>query len=437
MPIITHILLYLAYATISATVGIALNQVGGQDMGGAFLGGIALFSACAITHAGITASSAVGRITGTERKIKGDMERLRTAHREVTADIDAVQTRLDQIEAQVAFAAPPQLPQQIETTSASAPLELRMIEQIVDKLGAAMDARLANIQTAGNITPINATSPNGPMDLVREALMENRVELYLQPIVQLPQRKTAYYEGFTRLKDANGRIILPQEFIPAAEQAGLMATIDNVLLFRCVQIVRKLMKQDRRVGIFCNISPSALADEHFFPQFLDFMRENRDLAGSVIFEIPQDLFVNRTSIEARAMAKLVDLGFRFSIDKITTADIDLPDLERSGVRYAKIPARTLVDQIVHGGVRPKSAITREIAAADIAAVFQRYGVDLIAERIESEDTVLEVLDLDVPYGQGHLFGTPRAIKESLMEETAPPRDFYMKRPSPTQAGRVA
>jgi len=438
MPIITHILLYLAYATISATVGIALNQVGGQDMGGAFLGGIALFSACAITHAGIAASSAVSRIAGTERKFKGDMERLRSAHREVTADIDAVQTRLDQIEAQVAFAAPPQ-PQQIETsvTGTSAPLELRMIEQIVDKLGAAMDARIANIQASSNITAINPTSTNGPMDLVREALMENRVELYLQPIVQLPQRKTAYYEGFTRLKDANGRIILPQEFIPAAEQAGLMATIDNVLLFRCVQIVRKLMKQDRRVGIFCNISPTALADEMFFPQFLDFMRENRDLAGSVIFEIPQELFVNRTSIEARAMAKLVDLGFRFSIDKVTTAEIDLPDLERSGVRYAKIPARALVDQVVLGGVRPKSAITRDISAADIAAIFQRYGVDLIAERIESEDAVLEVLDLDVPYGQGHLFGQPRAIKESLMEETAPPRDFYMKRPTPTQAGRVA
>ena len=97
------------------------------------------------------------------------------------------------------------------------------------------------------------------------------------------------------------------------------------------------------------------------------------------------------------MGKLVDLGFRFSIDKVTSAEIDLPDLERSGVRYAKIPARMLSEQIVHGGVRPRSAITREIAAADIAAVFQRYGVDLIAERIESEDAVLEVLDLDVPY----------------------------------------
>jgi cyclic-di-GMP phosphodiesterase TipF (flagellum assembly factor) len=426
MPIITHILLYAAYAMVSLTVGLALNQVGGEGMGSSILGGIALFSACAVTHAGISASAAAGRIGQAEKKIKHDMDRLRTAHREVAADIDAVQTRLDQIETQIAFAPPTQQQQIAPPAPAGAPIELKLIDQIVDKLGAAMDARLQTIQGAGNITAINPTAARGPMDLVREALMENRVELHLQPIVQLPQRKTAFYEGFTRLKDANGRMILPTEFIPAAEQAGLMGTIDNVLLFRCVQIVRKLMKQDRRIGIFCNLSPSALADEHFFPQFLDFMRENRDLAGSVIFEIPQDSYENRTSIEARAMGKLVDLGFRFSIDRVTNTEIDLPDLERSGVRYVKVAAGTLVDQIVHRGLRPRSAITREIAAADIAAVFQRYGVDLIAERIEAEDTVLEVLDLDVPYAQGHLFGAPRAIKESLMEETAPPREFYIR-----------
>lgn len=432
MPIITHILLYAAYAMVSLTVGLALNQVGGEGVGASILGGIALFSACAVTHAGISATAAAGRIGQAEKKIKTDMDRLRTAHREVAADIDAVQTRLDQLETQIAFAPPPAQPQLSAPANATgAPIELKLIDQIVDKLGAAMDARLQTIQSAGNITAINPTAARGPMDLVREALMENRVELHLQPIVQLPQRKTAYYEGFTRLKDAQGRLILPQEFIPAAEQAGLMGTIDNVLLFRCVQIVRKLMKQDRRIGIFCNLSPSALADEHFFPQFVDFMRENRDLAGSVIFEIPQDAYENRTSIEARAMAKLVDMGFRFSIDRVTNTEIDLPDLERSGVRYVKIAAPTLVEQVIKRGLRPRSAITREIAAADIAAVYQRYGIDLIAERIEAEDTVLEILDLDVPYGQGHLFGTPRAIKESLMEETAPPREFYLK-----QSGRV-
>lgn len=433
MPIITHILLYLAYATISLTVSLALNEVGGQDLGGSFLGGLALFCACAVTHASISTTAASGRVGNVEKAIKRDMEKLRTAHREVTADIDAMQTRLDSMEASIAYGTPAAPQIEAPTQTSTAHIELRMIDQIVDKLGAAMDARLQTIQGAGNITAINPTAARGPMDLVREALMENRVELYLQPIVQLPQRKTAFYEGFTRLKDANGRLILPTEFIPAAEQAGLMGTIDNVLLFRCVQIVRKLMKQDRRIGIFCNISPSALADEHFFPQFLDFMRENRDLAGSVIFEIPQDAYENRTSIEARAMAKLVDLGFRFSIDRVTNTEIDLPDLERSGVRYVKITAMTITEQIVMRGLRPKSAITREIAAADIAAVFQRYGIDMVAERIEGEDTVLEILDLDIPYGQGHLFGAPRAIKESLMEETAPPREFFMKQHS----GRVA
>ena len=421
MPIITHALLYIGYAMISLTIGLTLNQVGGEGATSAFLGGIALFTACAVTHASITASAAAGRIGGAERRIKTDMDKLRAAHREVIADIDAVQARLDQIETQTAFAAPPQL------EAPKQPVELALIDQIVSRLGASIDARIQQAQPqAAQAAMATERAPRGPIDLVREALLENRVDLHLQPIVQLPQRKTVFYEGFTRLKDESGRMILPQEFMPAAEEAGLMSTIDNVLLFRCVQIVRKLHKSDRRVGIFCNLSPSGLADESFFPQFLDFMRENRDLAGSVIFEIPHAAYQERTSIEARAMAKLSDLGFRFSIDKVTTIELDLPDLERSGVRYVKIAATALSEQLSQRGMRPKSAITREIAAGDVSAVFSRYGIDLIAERIESEDMVLETLDLEIPYGQGHLFGAPRAIKDSLMEEMAPSRDFLLR-----------
>jgi cyclic-di-GMP phosphodiesterase TipF (flagellum assembly factor) len=63
----------------------------------------------------------------------------------------------------------------------------------------------------------------------------------------------------------------------------------------------------------------------------------------------------------------------------------------------------------------------------VSAVCARYGVDLIAERVEGEDVVLELLDLNIPYAQGHLFGAPRAIKDSLMEETAPPPGFFAQR----------
>ncbi len=425
MPLISHILLYAGYALIALTTGLALQSVGGVSAPEAFMGALALFSAAAITHGGITAAVAAGAVAKTEKRLKADIDRVRAAHRDVIADIDAVSAKVETLDLKLAdvirtqneLPAAPALPQ--------GPSEMKLLDQIVDKLARAMDSRIDEARRLG--APMQGPREHGPIDLVREALEDNRVELHLQPIVSLPQRRTVFYEGFTRLKDESGRLVLPQEFMPLAEQAGLMNLIDNLLLFRCVQIVRKLMKQDRRVGIFCNIAPRALSDESFFPQFLDFMRENRDLAGSVIFEIPQAAYEERGAAEARAMAKLADMGFRFSIDKVTTIEIDLPDLERSGVRYFKAPARLLVDQLSRQGVRPLSAITREIAATDVAAVFQRYGIDIIAERIESEPMVLETLDLDVPFGQGHLFGAPRPIKESLLEETTPPREFFARR----------
>jgi cyclic-di-GMP phosphodiesterase TipF (flagellum assembly factor) len=53
-------------------------------------------------------------------------------------------------------------------------------------------------------------------------------------------------------------------------------------------------------------------------------------------------------------------------------------------------------------------------------------VEIIAEKIETERQVLEVLDLNVRYGQGHLFGEPRAIREQVLVETAPPADFVAR-----------
>ena len=135
-----------------------------------------------------------------------------------------------------------------------------------------------------------------------ERSRENRVDLYLQPVVSLPQRRTAFYESYSRLRDATGRVMMPAEFLPAAEPNGLITAVDNLLLFRCVQIVRRLAKQDRKVGIFCNISLASLKDESFFPQFLEFLAQNKDLSGALIFELGQAAFESRGSVEARNSA---------------------------------------------------------------------------------------------------------------------------------------
>lgn len=416
MPLITHALLYVGYALAALTTGLALQGVGGSSAAEAFLGGIGLFAALALTHAGLAAAYAAGHVGRVEKRIKGDIDKLRAGHRELVGDLDVLQLRLDRVD-QTVLELSNAAPQAHRTLAA--PTEMKLIDQLVDKLGRAIDARLDG---AGPSQDLGRAKPrSSPIDIVREALAEGRVELHLQPIVSLPQRKTLFYEGFTRLRDQSGRVVMPAEFMPAAESAGLVTTIDNALLFRCVQIVRKLMEKDRRIGIFCNIAPKCLSDEAFFPQFLDLMRENRDLAGALIFELSQDAYDTRTGGEARAMARLADLGFRFSIDRVTNLAIDLQDLERSAVKFIKAPADLMVRQLEEEGVRPRSTITREIRALDVSAVCMRFGIDLIAERIETEDQVLRILDLEIPLAQGHLFGPPRPIKDSLMESTAPPR----------------
>jgi cyclic-di-GMP phosphodiesterase TipF (flagellum assembly factor) len=195
------------------------------------------------------------------------------------------------------------------------------------------------------------------------------------------------------------------------------------LLFRCVQIVRRLAGQERKIGIFCNISLSSLGDEEFFPPFMQFMAANRDLAGSVIFELGQGAFNARGAVEARNMAKLADLGFRFSIDKVTDLGLDFQDLARADVGFVKIAAPLLIEQLRDDEGRLTLRAFPDLEAPDLAALARRHGLELVAEKVESERQVVDILDLDIGLGQGHLFGEPRPIRDAVLAEAPPPAEL--------------
>lgn len=298
--------------------------------------------------------------------------------------------------------------------------EMRQLEGLIDKLTRSFETRLTDSTALARVQPVE----DAALRDVRDALKDGRVDLHLQPIVSLPQRRVTFYEGFTRLRRPDGSHITPADFLDAARRANLMGIIDNFMLFRCVQIVRRLAERDRRVGVFCNISSISLEDATFFPMFLEFMTENRDLSGSVIFEIRADRFEQRSPAMRANMDKLTALGFRFSIDHVTGLDLDLPRLQAAGVRFVKVNGSQLIDQLRDPqGPRPATALNRKLAANEVGAAFSRYGIMLIAEKIEDEASVVEILEYEIPFGQGHVFSAPRPIKSSLMEDTAPPREL--------------
>jgi cyclic-di-GMP phosphodiesterase TipF (flagellum assembly factor) len=245
------------------------------------------------------------------------------------------------------------------------------------------------------------------LETIRSSLEENRVDLYLQPIVSLPQRKLRYYEALSRLRDKSGQVIMPAQYMQVAGQAGLMSVVDNLLLFRCVQIVRRLTQKSREIGIFCNISGDTLTDKEFFPQFLDYMRVNKDLAGQIIFEFSQDAVVQAGLEGERNLTTLANMGFALSMGHIETLALDFLRLKAIGFRPLKVRSATML----RGMNRAGSAV----AAEDFKKLLTRHGLNLIAERVEDEKTVVQLLDYAVDYAQGYLFGEPRAVREDSVK----------------------
>ena len=245
------------------------------------------------------------------------------------------------------------------------------------------------------------------LETIRLSLEENRVDLYLQPIVSLPQRKLRYYEALTRLRAVDGKVIMPAQYMRLAAPAGLMSVVDNLLLFRCVQVVRRLIQKSREIGVFCNISGDTLSDAEFFPQFLDYMQANRDLAGQIIFEFPQSVVIHAGPEGEKNLRFLSGLGFALSMDHVETLAVDFPRLKNIGFSHIKLRASTLTQGM--------QGVGAAVAAEDFKKLLSRHGLNLIAERVEDEKTVLQLLDYGVDYAQGFLFGEPRAVRDDAQK----------------------
>src|ERR1700726_3165886 len=237
---------------------------------------------------------------------------------------------------------------------------------------------------------------------VRSAVDENRIDIYLQPMVTLPQRKVRFYEAVTRLRDDKDQVLAAEDFIGVAEAAGLIGRIDHMVMLRSVQVLRRLMVRNKDVGVFCNVAAATLGNPATFAQCLDFLEANRALAPSFVLEFKQATFRNLGPTETEHLAALAQRGYRFSIDNVTDLRIEPRELADRGVRFIKVPAALLLD--------PKQSSTSDIHPSDLSDLLGRFGIDLIAERIEGERAVVDLLDFDVRFGQGFLFAPPRPLR---------------------------
>jgi cyclic-di-GMP phosphodiesterase TipF (flagellum assembly factor) len=190
-------------------------------------------------------------------------------------------------------------------------------------------------------------------------------------------------------------------------------------------VVRRLAQKSKEIAVFCNISGDTLGDKEFFPQFLDYMRANRDLSGQIIFEFAQEAVLKAGPDGEQNLRTLAGLGFTLSMDHVETLVVDFPRLKNIGFAHIKLRSQTLIQNMAGAGAA--------VAAEDFKKLLARHGLNLIAERVEDEKTVLQLLDFNVDFAQGFLFGEPRAVRDEAQKPVqagaAPAAPLSLKRAS--------
>jgi diguanylate cyclase (GGDEF)-like protein len=230
------------------------------------------------------------------------------------------------------------------------------------------------------------------------ALDEGRLRLARQPIVASVDHAVHHWEILLRLENADGDIVLPGHFLPAAERYGLMPRIDRYVVD---QVLARLAGDARDDSIYAiNLSAASLADE----RFVRFLREAIATSGCaehLCFEITETFAIANLHEVNAMVADLRALGCRFSLDDFGTGMASFDYLRSLPVDYLKIDGSFIRDI----DTNPYSyAVVR--AANDIAHLM---NMRTVAEYVETTAVIACLRELGIDYLQGYAFGKPELV----------------------------
>jgi cyclic-di-GMP phosphodiesterase TipF (flagellum assembly factor) len=397
--LLTHGLIIASYGVLAGLIGLvlprsapAVDQVTGYVVAGC------VFLAAALAHEMLARRRDMRSLVRSMEAAWGgqadEVDMLRQVNRRLVDDLAQAREEVSKLKGTVE--------EGMDSASEAVVAEMKVLQAQLSQLGPGR-------QRDGAPPRRVPKAADGQMDSTRilavtqAALEENRVDLYLQPIVSLPQRKVRYYEAYSRIRTEDGSIILPQQYLDIAAEEGLIVTIDNLLLFRCVQLLRRQRQRSRDIGFFVPVSSTTLRDADFLSDFVQFLAANRDLARNLIFEFSQKDFLEQAAHVKECVSQLAEFDFRFSVDQVTGLDLDFRQLAEQRVAFLKVPQSLLLTD--------DSAAAAELHPVDLKERLRRNRIDLVVDRIEDEATVVELLDFEVDFGQGYLFGEPRPARE--------------------------
>ncbi len=235
-------------------------------------------------------------------------------------------------------------------------------------------------------------------ELINHAIQNERIEIFAQPIVKLPSRRLQYLELFARIRARSGIYLTAENYRALAEKETLIENVDHLLLLHVLDTIRSDARRNIEIGYFINISSRCLKDRNYMTDLLEFVRSRRELSSRLVFELQYNDLENLSPACFKMIDGLAHIGCQFSVDNIADSDFNADDLAEKGFTFIKFSAGKLMEMCLSS--------RGEMEVARMKSQLDKSRLTLIVEKLETEHHLKELLDFEIDYGEGFLFGRP-------------------------------
>ena len=237
---------------------------------------------------------------------------------------------------------------------------------------------------------------------IRDALDNDRFVLYSQPIVDLATYDVIQNELLIRMIDADGEVIMPNSFLPTAEEYGLIGEIDRWVINETARL--------SALGhpLEFNLSAKSVADPRTLSLIESAIAEHGGRAEHIVCEITETALVRDLHGAERFVRGLNDLGIKVALDDFGAGYSGFAYLKRLPVSYLKIDREFVQD--LHEEISSRYVVSAVVSLA------KAFGMNTVAEGAENDETLRLLKELGVDHVQGYVLGRPAPISETLLYE---------------------
>jgi diguanylate cyclase (GGDEF)-like protein len=240
--------------------------------------------------------------------------------------------------------------------------------------------------------------------IIKDALIKKHFFLVFQPVVKLINGEVSHYEVLIRLRDTDGTVVGPWEFIPAAERMGLIHGIDLWVVESAIDYLAELPVERSNIALAINLSSIAFQDLSLLPMIKQKLEMTGVRANRLTFEITETAAVENFEQIRIMINRIRALGCHFALDDFGAGFCSFNYLKNFPVDYVKIDG-----QFIKNLVKDE---TDQMLVRSMHQITKKMGKKTIAEFVECPKTIKILRDIGINYGQGYIFGKP---SEQLLE----------------------